>query len=147
MLQDTTTNGHLKLFCLVDGESTSNAFPLTIPSSETVGELRKLIKVEKAPEFDDIAADKLTLWSILIPDDRNNDERPILLDTTSGKTKLKATTKLSKVFTSELPDDTIHIIVQRPPVTRRWLLFMAWLSGVTNSITAFHSSEQWQQQA
>ncbi|KAF9545618.1 hypothetical protein EC957_010703 [Mortierella hygrophila] len=116
MLQDTITNVHLKLFCLVDGESTPNAFPLTIPSSETVGELRKLIKVEKAPEFDDIAADKLTLWSTLIPD-RDNDEGPILLDATSEKTKLKATTKLSKVFTSELPDDTIHIIVQRPPGT------------------------------
>ncbi|GJJ79277.1 hypothetical protein EMPS_11638 [Entomortierella parvispora] len=30
------------------------------------------------------------------------------------KKKLKATSKLSKVFATELPEDTIHIIVQRP---------------------------------
>ncbi|KAK3826426.1 MAG: hypothetical protein J3R72DRAFT_528604 [Linnemannia gamsii] len=110
------TNDHLKLFCLVAGESTTNAFPLTIPSSETVGELRNLIKVEKSPEFDDIAADKLTLWSVLISEDEDDDERPILLDRTNEKMKLKATTKLSKVFNSDLPDNAIHIIVQRPPV-------------------------------
>ncbi|KAG9064225.1 hypothetical protein KI688_003413 [Linnemannia hyalina] len=43
----------------------------------------------------------------------DDDEQPILLDKVSEK-KLKATTKLAKAFDTELPEDTIHIIVQRP---------------------------------
>ena len=40
----------------------------------------------------------------------NDDEQLILLDKVSEK-KLKATAKLAKIL--ELPEDTIHIIVQR----------------------------------
>ncbi|KAF9346504.1 hypothetical protein BGX26_001970 [Mortierella sp. AD094] len=60
-----------------------------------------------------------TLWrvTISIPDD--DDERSILLDKVSEKKKLKATTKLSKVFDTELPEDIIHILVQHPPLAQR----------------------------
>ena len=60
----------------------------------------------------------LTLWSVSIPvsDDDDDDEVPVHINNTpkDDKKKLKATTKLSKVFGAELPEDTIHIIVQRP---------------------------------
>ncbi|KAF9368623.1 hypothetical protein CPC16_005165 [Podila verticillata] len=70
---------------------------------------------EKSPEFDDIAADKLTLWSVSIANDDDYDEIPILLDNlTDQDKKLKPTTKLSKVFDVDLPEETIHIIVRRP---------------------------------
>ncbi|KAF8923300.1 hypothetical protein BGZ47_004876, partial [Haplosporangium gracile] len=62
--------------------------------------------------FSDIDADQLTLWRVSIPDD---DEQSIQLNLVSEKEKLKATTKLFKVFDTDLPDDTIHIVVQRPP--------------------------------
>ncbi|KAF8926344.1 hypothetical protein BGZ47_002801, partial [Haplosporangium gracile] len=108
-------NNPLTLFCLVDGEGTSNAFPVEIESSKTIGDLKELIKTKKTPRFDDVAADELTLWRVCIPDDDDDDEQPILLDKVTEKKKLKATTRLLKVFDAELPDDTIHIIVQRPP--------------------------------
>ncbi|KAF9114427.1 hypothetical protein BGX30_006619, partial [Mortierella sp. GBA39] len=111
------TDNRLNLFCLVDGEATSNAFSVKIHSSDTVDDLKKLIKTEKVPEFDDIATDKLTLWSVSIPDDDNDDEIPILLDnvTAKDKKKLRATRELSEVFSERPPKSTIHIIVQRPP--------------------------------
>ncbi|KAH7055029.1 hypothetical protein BKA57DRAFT_452799, partial [Linnemannia elongata] len=114
MLRNTMTENRISLFCLVDGEATSNAFPAEIESTKTIGDLKKLIKTEKAPRFDDVAADELTLWRVSISDDDDND-LPVLLDSVPEKKKLKATTRLLKVFDTELPDDTIHIIVQRPP--------------------------------
>ncbi|KAG0079784.1 hypothetical protein BGZ92_000898, partial [Podila epicladia] len=108
------TDNRMTLFCLVDVETTSNAFSIKIPSSDTVDDLKKAIKVQKAVAFADVDADMLTLWRVSIPDE-DDDEQPILLDNVSERKKLKATSKLSKVFDTELPEDSIHIIVQRPP--------------------------------
>ncbi|KAF9962757.1 hypothetical protein BGZ73_002633, partial [Actinomortierella ambigua] len=58
----STTTTTLTLFCLVDGEATSNAFPVKVAPDDSIGSLKDAIKVKKTPEFDDIAADKLTLW-------------------------------------------------------------------------------------
>ncbi|KAF9084098.1 hypothetical protein BGX29_002746, partial [Mortierella sp. GBA35] len=115
MLHNNSHDNLLNIFCLVDGEGTSNAFPVKIASTDTVDDLKEHIKTKKSPEFADIAPDKLTLWRVLIPEDDEDDEIPILLDTRPEKKKLKATNKLSKVFGTSVPEDTIHIIVQRPP--------------------------------
>ncbi|KAF9079996.1 hypothetical protein BGX23_002850 [Mortierella sp. AD031] len=74
------TDNRLTLFCLVDGESTSNAFPLAIPSTETVGELKELIKTKKLVDFENADTNNLTLWSVSNPDDDDDDEIPILFD-------------------------------------------------------------------
>ncbi|KAK3817647.1 MAG: hypothetical protein J3Q66DRAFT_298758 [Benniella sp.] len=111
----------LTLFCLIDG--TDTFFPVDIDRAQTVGHLKKLIKSESSNYFDlmKIDAAQLTLWRVSIPDD---DDLPTLLKSLndkqklseflSDKEKLKATTKLSNIFDAELPEDTIHIIVQRP---------------------------------
>ncbi|KAI7829508.1 hypothetical protein BC939DRAFT_9949 [Gamsiella multidivaricata] len=103
----------LKLFCLVEGESTSRAFPLSVPSTQTVGDLKKLIKTEKTIAFSDVDAGRITLWLVTIPNDA--EEVPIRLDTLNEKKKLRPTSVLSKVFSEGTPKNTIHIIVQRPP--------------------------------
>ncbi|KAG0322515.1 hypothetical protein BGZ99_003271, partial [Dissophora globulifera] len=88
---------HLKLFCLVSGDPISRAFPLSIPSTESVGHLRDLTKAKNTLEFDDLAADNLTLYYVSIQDD-DDDDLPILLDTLSEKTKLRPTKELSDMF-------------------------------------------------
>ncbi|KAG0043615.1 hypothetical protein BGZ90_009029, partial [Linnemannia elongata] len=107
-------NNPLTLFCLVDGEGTSNAFPVEIESSKTIDDLKNLIKTKKTLRFDDVAAHKLTLWRVAIPD--SDDAIPIFVDDVpeNEKKKLRATNKVS-VVGAALPEDTIHIIVQRPP--------------------------------
>lgn len=82
-------NNHQTLFSLADGESTSNAFPLFILNTVTIGELN-LIKMEMAPHTDDIAADELTLWCISIPGNDDN-HLLILLDSVPEKKRLKVT--------------------------------------------------------
>ncbi|KAG0268150.1 hypothetical protein BGZ95_002588 [Linnemannia exigua] len=110
-------NNPLTLFCLVDGESTSNAFSIEIDSTKTVDGLKDLIKAKQSPDFDDIVAKSLTLWSVSIPDDDDDDEIPIVLGNVNNndKKKLRATRGLLEVFPDKPPKNTIHVIVQRPP--------------------------------
>ncbi|KAF9537361.1 hypothetical protein EC957_008401 [Mortierella hygrophila] len=102
--------------CPIDGQSTPNADPVSIPSAETVGVLKDLTKHKRSPKFDDVAADKLTLRRVLTKDD-DNDDATIALDSVPEpeKKKLRATSKLSDVFEETPPKKTIHTIVQRPP--------------------------------
>ncbi|KAF8920977.1 hypothetical protein BGZ58_004167 [Dissophora ornata] len=101
------------LFCLVDGEA--NAFSVEIESTKTVDALKKLIKDEKAPRFDDVAADELTLWRVSIPVAPKNERKEISLVDVTSKEELDETDDISDVFAETPPKKTIHIIVQRPP--------------------------------
>jgi len=49
---------------LGDDISAWRIFPVRIPKSETVGGLKKAVKKEKEPEFDDYVADRLDLWKV-----------------------------------------------------------------------------------
>ncbi|RGB24980.1 hypothetical protein C1646_821281 [Rhizophagus diaphanus] len=63
----------ITLFCLVKGSTTANAFPVHIDKGQFVGDLKKAIKAEKAPEFDNFPADKLRLWKVEIGGDHLDD--------------------------------------------------------------------------
>ncbi|KAG0065493.1 hypothetical protein BGZ89_008264, partial [Linnemannia elongata] len=119
-------NNSLTLFCLADGEGTSNAFSIKIASTDTVDDLKEHIKTKKSPEFDDIAADKLTLWRVSIQVVSANKHKPILLNEIDSPTELDPTDDLSDVFEETPPKKTIHVILQRPPPAtisskRKWL--------------------------
>ncbi|KAF9343282.1 hypothetical protein BGX26_005986 [Mortierella sp. AD094] len=102
----------ITLFCIVDGDST--AFSIDIIPGKTIDHLKDAIKKKKAPEFDDIAADKLTLWYVSIPiGDDDDDDIPIVLANYANARKLRATSEISEVFGASLPKKTIHVIVQR----------------------------------
>ncbi|KAF9306730.1 hypothetical protein BG003_000948, partial [Podila horticola] len=98
----------LTLFCLVDGETTSKAFPVDISSTSTIGHLKKLIKAEKAPRFDDVAADELTLWQVSIPTSDYDDDEEVLvaLDKLNEKKKLSPATLISRLFVDCPPEET-----------------------------------------
>ncbi|KAF9171557.1 hypothetical protein BGX21_000974 [Mortierella sp. AD011] len=105
----------LELFCLVDGKSTSNAFSVEVSAADSVDDLKKLIKLDQTPAFDDITANMLTLWGVSIPVIDGNEGLAIALDSLDVKKKLLPTTRLRKLFPESPEDDVIHIIVQRPP--------------------------------
>ncbi|KAG0020936.1 hypothetical protein BGZ81_009130 [Podila clonocystis] len=103
----------LNLYCLVDGESTSGAFPVKASSTDTVGDLKDLIMARKTNDFSDIDADKLTLWRVSIPD--HNQASAITNDAVGGKEELNNSRKrLSRDFSESLDDNT-YIIVHQPP--------------------------------
>ncbi|KAG0197645.1 hypothetical protein BGX28_008853 [Mortierella sp. GBA30] len=78
---------------MVDGESTS--FPVDASATDTVGDLKDRIKAKKAPRFDDVAADELTLWKVSIP---SNKAKEVLFKTLDAKEELDPTYELSDVF-------------------------------------------------
>jgi hypothetical protein len=111
------TDNPLTLFCLVDGETTS--FPVEIESTKTVGDLKKLIKTEKAKAFEDVDADQLTLWHVSLPVVPKKDRKAISLADVLSKEELDETDDISDVFEEKPPKKTIHIIVQRPLPCKR----------------------------
>ncbi|KAF9345610.1 hypothetical protein BGX26_002943 [Mortierella sp. AD094] len=104
----------LTLFCLVDGESMSKAFPLSASPTDTVGQLKNLIKEKSTPRFDDIPANELALWSVSIPVIAAKKHDPVIIDSLETKDELLPTTRLSKLYPKGVEDDIIHILVQRP---------------------------------
>ncbi|KAF9943784.1 hypothetical protein BGZ72_003406, partial [Mortierella alpina] len=107
-------NNILTLFCLVDGESTSNAFSIEIDSAKTVDGLKDAIKTKKTNAFSDVDADQLTLWRVSIPYNAANKHQPVLLSAIDFPTELDPTDDISDVFSQQPPRKTIHIVVQRP---------------------------------
>ncbi|KAG0275215.1 hypothetical protein BGZ96_003876, partial [Linnemannia gamsii] len=76
----------LNFLCLVDGESTS--FPVGIESTKTIGDLKDEIKAKQSPDFDDIVANKLTLWRVSIPLLPKKDRKCISLSDVATKDEL-----------------------------------------------------------
>ncbi|KAF9408640.1 hypothetical protein BGZ76_005819, partial [Entomortierella beljakovae] len=112
-------NEKIKLFCILDGDS--SAFPVKLAIDDTIGELKKAIKEEKKPRLDDIASDELVLFQVSIPigdEEDDEDDKPVfLIDHRSNAKKIgakKAATEISEVFGTSPPKKTIHAIIQRP---------------------------------
>ncbi|KAG0163073.1 hypothetical protein DFQ29_003427, partial [Apophysomyces sp. BC1021] len=103
------------LICLVDGEPLDNAFSVEIEPTANVDQLKKRIKIKKSPEFDDIDANKLTLWHVSIPYIPANGDNIIQIDSLDSKEQLHPISQISDIFEHMLPNRTVHIIVQRPP--------------------------------
>ncbi|KAF9301595.1 hypothetical protein BGZ74_006506, partial [Mortierella antarctica] len=104
-------DSRLNLFCLVDGETASNAFPAKVSLDDTVGDLKKRIKAEKTNDFSDIDADKLTLWKVSMPIVAADKHMVISLDSLDSKVELLPSDDISDVYgDAPLPKKTIHII-------------------------------------
>ncbi|KAF9169950.1 hypothetical protein BGX21_009097 [Mortierella sp. AD011] len=106
----------LTIFCIISGEKASNAFPIKTPSTETIGEFKKAVKIEKPSAFTSIEASDLMIWRASIFIDEDADEETITTDSVDSKKLLKATSLLSNAFNDGVPRDTIHIIIERPKV-------------------------------
>jgi hypothetical protein len=103
------------LFCLVHGDDPiQHAFQVEVSETDTVSKLKQLIKAEKTPDFDDITADKLTLWSVNIPQDELTTLDPNTNVQTLGGIKLSPFSKISNAFPVKPSDEHLHIIVVRP---------------------------------
>ena len=84
----------VKIWCLVNGMSSSQAFPVNIDASDTIGDLKELIKLKKAETFKEIDANDIKLWKASISWDPPNTiklDEPPLEDTLSNpRTELES---------------------------------------------------------
>ena len=120
----------ITLRCVIDGESRSNSFKVSLPLTADVIDLMFAIKEKNSPEFDFIGAFRLNLWKVLIPlhnddDDIKEEEvkeeeggSRVCLDEIPKKEKKlikRVSKKVSIIFGNHPDDNTIHVVVKRPP--------------------------------
>ena len=104
----------ITLLCLVKGNTLANAFPVDIEKDQLVGHLKKAIKAEKSPVFDNFPADELKLWKVPISDDHVDPLNNLSLEDSD---ELLAIRKISKYFPDSPPEESIHVIVSPPEST------------------------------
>jgi len=107
-------NDAITLFCLVAGDDpVDRTFSVEISKTDTVDKLKKRIKTENSPRFDDITAQELTLWKVNIPLEKLEDFDSVTNLEASGE-KLSPMRKINKVFPKGVKEEHLHIIVVRP---------------------------------
>ena len=102
----------LSLFCYVRGDDGGEPFKVDIDKEETVSHLRKVIKENKKPRFDDIPADTLSLWKVSLQFSENLKNEVESLNLVDGG-RLMPVEKLSKIF-SDMEKKRVHVVVDRP---------------------------------
>ena len=100
----------LSLNCFVLGDDLKKVFTVKIPKTENVSILKKLIKEEKAPHLNHVAASDLELWNVSIPMDDDTEER---LKNINNLEPLKSLLPLSHVF-PRVEESHLHILIQAP---------------------------------
>ena len=106
----------LNLNCSVLGDDASHTFPIKISKSDTVGDLRKLIKEENTPAFDHVPANTLILWKVSILVNWSLTQN--LSNRTFGdESSLLPVDELSEVFSDSPARRHLHIVVSAPPAS------------------------------
>ncbi|KAF9379749.1 hypothetical protein CPB97_008773, partial [Podila verticillata] len=101
------------IFVIHSGQSTSEAFSVKALSTDTVDELKKLIKAAKAPLLNHHPADKLKLIGVSIPDDPAKECEKIYIKHLSYIRPLRATEVLEDLFMGRLPErGRIHVLIE-----------------------------------
>ncbi|RHZ81513.1 hypothetical protein Glove_120g217 [Diversispora epigaea] len=100
----------IKLFCLVKGNSATHAFPVNINRCDTIGDLKEAIREKKPNEFTGVDADKLRLWKVEIPDDRDDLLKALSL---KDDNELLATRDIEDYWTDTPPKRHIHVIIEQ----------------------------------
>jgi len=97
----------LRHFCLVVGDNPDGIFTVEIPKNKNISILKKLIKEEKAPHLNHVAASDLDLWPVFVPIDDLHSRKP----STAGP-KLR-----SDAFPSEVDINHIHVVARLPEIS------------------------------
>ena len=104
----------ITLLCLVKGNTTASAFAVDIDREKLVSHLKEAIKAKKQNDFAGVDADKLKLWKVEIPDDRND----LLSDLSlQDNDELLATRDIGDYWTEKPPKRHIHVLVEPPETT------------------------------
>ncbi|KAF8885865.1 hypothetical protein CPB84DRAFT_1850243 [Gymnopilus junonius] len=104
----------LSLYCWILGDDSERTFTVKIPKTDNVSILKKLIKEEKAPHLNHIAASDLDLWRVSFPvDDLETALKNINL---ASYQKLSPPSKKVTTFFKNVAEDCLHVIVKVPEV-------------------------------
>ncbi|KAF9412654.1 hypothetical protein BGZ76_005145, partial [Entomortierella beljakovae] len=108
----------VQIFCILDGQNSSTAFSIKIAPTDTVDDLKDAIKLKNPNDFRNIDANKLILWKVAISSHppSNIIFRNLRIKERNPEKLEVPTRTILNVFGINLSGDTIHIIIQLPPV-------------------------------
>ena len=105
----------LALNCFVLGETLQNIFTVKINAAENVSTLKKSIKEERKPTFDNIVTNTLTLWRVSI----HYSDINALAELPAGEALIPVK-KLSEIFPNHEVGENIDVIIKPPePPSRK----------------------------
>lgn len=110
VLPDTTL---LTLFCLVDGQSTKQAWSIKALPADTVDDLKKAIKVAQAPSFDHVVSGELQLRKVNIADNPEADTIPVYVKNMKYL-ELRATDTVAEVYPRGAQQKVVQLMVMKP---------------------------------
>ncbi|CAG8617706.1 715_t:CDS:2 [Dentiscutata erythropus] len=108
---------NITLICLVHGDRKDKAFVVEIEKNKPFYFIKKKIKEKKPNTFADVDAKDIVLWKVNVPYNDDTMEVDIVLEDneqTGVQKLLNPIKKISNIFTVNLADNSIHIIVERP---------------------------------
>ena len=112
IMTDAAATPSWEIFCVVVGEDA--AFSIDIRSNATVSKLKDAIKAKKRPDFDRFAANNLKLFQVdVAAGDMSKVAEQIAALELSSRI-MNPVSRLNKFYSTAPPEDTIHILVQRP---------------------------------
>lgn len=129
----------LELYCYVLGDNPSQIFCVKLPNTSNIANLRKVIKAEKSPKFQDVVSDELIIWSAIVPVGPNFTEE--IAKALVDKDSLPPLALLSNLPPS-VPGH-VHIVVKAPPgpCASLWHLILFNICSMLNFCFLFLSSE------
>ncbi|GBB90811.1 hypothetical protein RclHR1_01790018 [Rhizophagus clarus] len=95
-------------------KSIYKCFPINIGKDQLIGNLKEAIKAKKHKTFHNVETDKLKLWEVKIPDDRDDQLSNISLQ---DEDELLATRDVGDYWAKKPPKRNIHVIVKPPEST------------------------------
>jgi Crinkler effector protein N-terminal domain len=109
---------NFQLLCWVVGET--QIFYVEIGGDKKVYDLKKVIKTELHPDFQDVAARNLTLYKVAILNDDNVNKSLQSVDLTK-LTMLSSSPTVSHTFQDHPPRGSVFVVVVQPPGECKWL--------------------------
>ncbi|RHZ82138.1 hypothetical protein Glove_114g70 [Diversispora epigaea] len=107
---------NITLNCLVYCDPKKKAFEVEIEKNKSVSSFKEKIKEKLYPQFESIAAKDIVLWKVNVPFGENTMKVDIVLknDKDTGVQELShPTKKIGIVFTENITDDSIHVVIER----------------------------------
>lgn len=98
---------------MVFGDGPKHIFPVKIAGTESVGALKKAIKIEKQHLLQHVDADNLDLWKVSLPVDESLKENLINL---FHEESLSPVDGLSSVFPNMPKERYLHIVVNESSI-------------------------------
>lgn len=108
---------NITLTCLVHGDPTDRIFEVKIDKNESIYSLKEKIKNKKSNLLSKTDANDITLWKVNIPLSEDRMELDIDLKENAKENIQKILfmkKKIGVVFTEDITDNSIYIIVERP---------------------------------